>query len=240
VLFGCCGLRRAANFKLAWKARNGQNILISKRVFSLEFVVYRFVLRENIVLFQNVLKVETAENVRNTIQGMLLSVKRELAMLESRELGVQDGPWPLTVPHKCLENGAAGDTFRVEFGTSSIPYLALDPRPGLRIIDINDAYARATMTRRAALIGRPIFEVFPDNPDDPHADGVSNLYASLCAAADSRRPNAMPIQRYDIRDAGGRFVERYWRQLNTPVFNSAGRLNYLLHHTEDVTESRIT
>jgi PAS domain-containing protein len=207
-------------------------------IFSLEFVVYRFVLRENIALFQNVLKVETAENVRHTIQGMLLSVKRELAMLDSKEFGVQNGPWPPTVTHKCLENTVAGDTFRLQFGTSSTPYLALDPSPGLRIIDINDAYARVTMTRRAAVVGRPIFEVFPDNPDDPCADGVSNLYASLCAAADSRRPNAIPIQRYDIRDAGGRFVERHWRQLNTPMFDVEGRLNYVLHHAEDVTELR--
>jgi len=208
-------------------------------IFLLEFVVYRFVLRENIALFQNVLKVETAENVRQTIQGMLRSVKRELAMLESREFGVQNGPWPSTVARKCLENGAARDTLRVEFATSSTPYLALDPSPGLRIIDINDAYARATMTRRAAVLDRPIFEVFPDNPDDPCADGVSNLYASLCAAADSRRPDAMPIQRYDIRDTGGRFVERYWRQLNTPMFDLEGRLNYLLHRAEDVTEFRV-
>ena len=202
--------------------------------------MYRFVLRENIALFQNVLKVETAENVRHTIQGMLLSVKRELAMLESREFGVQNGPWPLNVTHKCLASSVAGDAFRLHFGISSTPYLALDPSPGLRIIDVNDAYARVTMTRRAAVVGRPIFEVFPDNPDDPCADGVSNLYASLCAAADSRRPNAVPIQRYDIRDAGGRFVERYRRQLNTPMFDLEGRLNYLLHHAEDVTEFRAT
>jgi len=208
--------------------------------FLLEFVVYRFVLRENIARFQNVLKVETAESVRHTIQGMLLSVKRELAMLESRDFGIQDGPWPLTVTHRCLENNANRDAFRVQFGTSPTPYLALDPRPGLHIIDINDAYARATMTGRVAVVGRPIFDVFPDNPDDPRADGVSNLYASLRAAADSRQPNAMPIQRYDIRDADGRFIERYWRQLNTPVFDSEGRLNYLLHHAEDVTELRVT
>jgi len=115
------------------EARNKQNVW-SPSDCSLEFVVYRFVLRENIALFQNVLKVETAENVRQTIQGMLRSVKRELAMLESREFGVQNGPWPLTMTHKCLENGAARDTFRVQFGSSSTPYLALDP-PGLRIID---------------------------------------------------------------------------------------------------------
>ena len=198
--------------------------------------MYRFVLRENIALFQNVLKVETAESVRHTIQGMLLSVRRELAMLDSKELGVQQGPWPLTMIHGSAENGANGEAFRLQFGSSAAPYLALDPGPGLHVIDINDAYAQATMTRRAAVVGRPIFEVFPDNPDDPRADGVSNLYASLRAAAESRQPNAMPIQRYDIRDADGRFVERYWRQLNTPVFDSEGRLDYLLLHTEDVTE----
>jgi hypothetical protein len=39
-------------------------------------------------------------------------------------------------------------------------YLALDPRPGLHIIDINDSYAHATMTTRAVVVGRPFFEVF--------------------------------------------------------------------------------
>jgi PAS domain-containing protein len=202
--------------------------------------VYRFVLRENIALFQNVLKVETAESVRHTIQGMLLSVRRELAILESNEFGVQDGPWPLSMTHGLLENGATVHRFRIQFGSSQIPYLALDPRPGLHIIDINEAYAHATMTTRAMVVGRLLFDVFPDNPDDPLADGVSNLYASLRAAVDSRRPNTMPIQRYDIRDVDGRFVERHWRQFNTPVFDAEGRLNYLLHHVEDVTEPRRT
>ena len=198
--------------------------------------MYRFVLRENIALFQNVLKVETAESVRHRIQGMLLSVRRELAMLESKQFGVQDGPWSLTVTHRFPKGEAARDTFRIRFASSPTPYLALDPRPGLHIIDVNDAYAEATMTRRAAVVGRPLFEVFPDNPDDPCADGVSNLYASLRTAVDSRRPNSIPIQRYDIRDADGRFVERYWRQRNVPVFDVEGRLDYLLHHAEDVTE----
>jgi PAS domain-containing protein len=207
----------------------------------LENIVYRFVLRENIARFQNVLKVETAESVRHTIEGMLRSVRRELAMLESKEFGVQDGPWPPSVTHRLLENGllengASGDTFRIQFGSSPIPYLALAPGPGLHIIDINDAYGHATLTRRAAVVGRPIFEVFPDNPDDPLSDGVSNLYASLRAAVDSRRSNTTPLQRYDIRDADGRFVERYWRQHNIPVFDSKGCLYYLLLRVEDVTK----
>jgi hypothetical protein len=40
-------------------------------------------------------------------------------------------------------------------------------------------------------VAGPFFEVFPDDPDNPLADGVSNLYPSLRAAFDSRRPNTM-------------------------------------------------
>ena len=35
------------------------------------------------------------------------------------------------------------------------------------------------MQQRERMIGRALFEVFPDKPDDPAADGVNNLRASL-------------------------------------------------------------
>ena len=101
--------------------------------------------------------------------------------------------------------------FQREFENSPLLYLILDPRPGLHIIDINGAYAQATMTTRAVVAGERLFNVFPDNPDDPFADGVSNLYASLRSAAETGRPHAMQIQRYDLRHPNGKFVERYWR-----------------------------
>lgn len=41
---------------------------------------------------------------------------------------------------------------------------------------IHDAYLQATMTDRADIVGRRLFEVFPD---DPAADGVRNVRASL-------------------------------------------------------------
>lgn len=53
------------------------------------------------------------------------------------------------------------------------------PGAGLGIVDINNAYAQVTMTKAADLRGNPLFDVFPDNPDDPLADGVSNLHAAL-------------------------------------------------------------
>ena len=107
--------------------------------------------------------------------------------------------------------------------------MVIDPRPGLHIVDINDAYAAATLTARAKAAGGKLFDVFPDNPDDPDADGVSNLYESIQRAANRGEPHTMMLQRYDVRDAGGQFVRRYWRPVNTPVFDDAGRLVYILH-----------
>jgi hypothetical protein len=49
------------------------------------------------------------------------------------------------------------------------------------------------MTSRHRLAGERLFDVFPDNPDDPPADGVSNLYASLRIAAETGQPHAMKI-----------------------------------------------
>ena len=44
-----------------------------------------------------------------------------------------------------------------------------------------------------------MFDVFPDNPDDPAANGVRNLRASLERVRETCAPDRMPIQRYDIR-----------------------------------------
>ncbi len=67
--------------------------------------------------------------------------------------------------------------FRLLF--ESAPGLHLVLAPDLRIVAVSDAYLRATMTIRAEIVGRGIFEVFPDNPQDPAATGVGNLRSSL-------------------------------------------------------------
>ncbi|WP_246755672.1 hypothetical protein [Bradyrhizobium sp. CCBAU 53338] len=45
----------------------------------------------------------------------------------------------------------------------------------------------------------------------------------------------MKVQRYDIRDPSGTFVERHWQPINSPIHDAAGHLVYLLHHVEDVS-----
>lgn len=115
--------------------------------------------------------------------------------------------------------------------------LVLDP--DLYLVAVNDAYLAATMTRRESILGRHLFEVFPDNPDDPQATGVANLAASLRRVVERRRADAMAVQKYDIRrpeDQGGGFEVRYWSPVNTPVVDEQGGLIYILHEVTDVTD----
>ena len=128
--------------------------------------------------------------------------------------------------------------FRALF--QSVPGLYLVLATDFRIVAVSDAYLRATMTEREKVLGRGIFEVFPDNPEDPNATGVSNLRASLLRALKERRAHTMPVQKYDIRRPaaeGGDFEERFWSPVNAPVIGDDGQVRYLIHRVEDVTES---
>jgi signal transduction histidine kinase len=121
----------------------------------------------------------------------------------------------------------------------SAPNLNLVLSPDLKIVAVTDAYLRATMTRREDILNRHIFEVFPDNPDDPAATGVDNLRTSLNRVLKERVPDTMAVQRYDIRkpeSEGGEFEERFWSPVNSPTFGPDGELTYIVHRVEDVTQ----
>src|SRR5436305_64964 len=104
--------------------------------------------------------------------------------------------------------------FEMLFKAAPGMYLVLAPDdPRFTIVAVNDAYSKATMTCPTDVVGRGLFEVFPDNPDDSNASGAANLLASLRRAIKLRRPDAMAVQKYDIRrpeQQGAEFEERYW------------------------------
>lgn len=116
--------------------------------------------------------------------------------------------------------------------------LAPDP-PRFTIVAASEAYLSATRTRREEIIGRPLFEVFPDNPAIPGAMGADNLTASLHKVIQSRKADQIPTQQYDIRTPEGEFEERYWELLSVPVFDDRGDLSYILHRAADMTEWKV-
>lgn len=107
--------------------------------------------------------------------------------------------------------------------------------PDFTIDAVSDEYLNATMTDRKGILGKHLFEVFPDNPDDKTADGENNLRASLNWVLNNKEIHRMAMQKYDIRNQDGTFEVRYWSPLNKPVLNERGEVIYLIHSVEDVT-----
>jgi PAS domain S-box-containing protein len=137
-------------------------------------------------------------------------------------------------------SGVAGlsSDFYALLEAAPTPFVVLAP-PDLRIVAVNDAYLRTTMTEREAILDRTLFDVFPDDPDDPNATGVRNLRASLERVLATRRADVMAVQHHPIRrpaETGGRFEERWWSPINTPVLGTSGEVAAIIHRVEDVTE----
>lgn len=127
--------------------------------------------------------------------------------------------------------------FKLLFESAPQLYLVLTPE--LIIVAASDAYLRATLTVRENILGRHLFEVFPDNPADASATGVRNLRASLDYVLQNRAPHTMAVQQYDIRPEESEsvdFQQRFWSPVNSPVFGENGEVIYIIHRVEDVTE----
>ena len=103
-------------------------------------------------------------------------------------------------------------------------------RPDLVIVAASDAYLAATMTAAGASSGRPVFDVFPDNPDDPATEGVRNLRASLAASCASGP--ATPCRSRSTTSSGRTRGRRLRGALLEPVQLARPRARRLgrLHH----------
>lgn len=104
----------------------------------------------------------------------------------------------------------------------------------LCFVEANQAYQRVTERTRGELIGRNIFDLFPN----PGAGG-RQLRESLQKVLDTGQPDTLALIPYAIPlpvSRGGGFEMRYWSAVHTPLFNSAGQVAYVLQNTVDVTE----
>lgn len=139
---------------------------------------------------------------------------------------------------KVFDDAGLAIDFRALFEASPTPFLVVSPAD-FAIVAVNNAYLRATMARREEIVGRRLFEVFPGNPDDPGADGVGNLRASLERVLINRRADAMAVQKFYIRRTsfgGSAFEERYWSPINIPVPGPNGGVACILHRVEAMAE----
>ena len=118
---------------------------------------------------------------------------------------------------KRAETEATEATFRRLFENVPGNYLIVQPED-YEIVAVSDAYLDATMTGRAEIMGKTLFEIFPNNPDDP-AEGAGNLRKSLERVVETGKSDTMPVTHYPIPDResdSDEFEERWWNPINSP------------------------
>lgn len=108
--------------------------------------------------------------------------------------------------------------------------------PDLTILGANRAYVQISGRGLDELVGRFIFDVFPDSPTE-EATGARTLRTSLERLLATGERDTMALQKYDVEvpDRPGVFEERYWSTVNIPVLDADGRVSLIAHRVEEVT-----
>ena len=128
---------------------------------------------------------------------------------------------------------AAAD-FRLLFEAAPDLLVVLDATDEHRFVATSDAYMESIMTEREAIIGRPVFEVFPDNMDDASAASHAALRVALGRVRATGVSEVLPIYQYNIRRTeadGGGYEARYWQTSVRPVYpGCAARVGQAARH----------
>jgi PAS domain S-box-containing protein len=105
------------------------------------------------------------------------------------------------------------------------------------VLDVNEGYLAASGRKREQLLGRNVFELFPENPGAPGDAGPAKLRDSLESVIASGEPHSMMPIRYDVEDPGrpGAFEERYWAVINTPLRSPDGSVVMIALKADEVT-----
>jgi PAS domain S-box-containing protein len=130
-----------------------------------------------------------------------------------------------------LQNAARLD-FRAMFEVLPSPYMVLDRN--LDYVDANPAYCRAVGRSRAELLGRNLFELFPNAGPEG-----GRLRASFERVFATGRTDVLALIPYPIPrpgSEGGEMDLRYWTATHVPLLDEHGDVAFLLQNTVDVTE----
>ncbi|MBV7696473.1 PP2C family protein-serine/threonine phosphatase [Streptomyces sp. TRM70350] len=128
----------------------------------------------------------------------------------------------------------------IDYGAvfQALPGMVALLTPELVYADVNEEFLRLSGRCRADVVGRYVFDAFPENPNDPAATGMRNLEASLRRVLASGERDAMALQQYDLECPGrpGQWEARYWSVVNAPVIGPDGKVALLVHRVEEVTD----
>ena len=136
-----------------------------------------------------------------------------------------------------FKNTISTDHYHRLFESSPSSFLILLPDADFTIVAVTDDYLSDTLTKRENILGKPVFEVFPDNPTEPESHSTKLLADSFRRVIATKSVDTMATLRYDVpKPDGTGFEERYWRPVNKVVLSANGEIIYIIHRAQDVTD----
>lgn len=126
------------------------------------------------------------------------------------------------------------------FQSLTSAYIVFDVNdPNFTIIEENEAHASVAMVNRADVIGKPLFEAFPDTSEEYVKTGVSELLESIRTVVATGKSDVMPLLNYDLKDQSGELATKYWSVSHHPLFDGDGKVCAVYQATEDITEKMV-
>ena len=139
-------------------------------------------------------------------------------------------------PNQCVFMRLPVD-FEAIFDHAPNPYVLLTP--DLEIAAANQAYLRVTASTREALIGRAMFEVFPNDREDPNNASKTQVMQSILKVFATGNADEVALVQYRapvMTEEGPVDRDRFWSATHTPIFAEDGKtVTFVLQHTVDVT-----
>lgn len=133
-------------------------------------------------------------------------------------------------------NTEVSPDFQLLFESCPGLFLVILPdAPKFTIVAVSDAYMLQNGITRKDILGKGVFEVFPENPNDLKAQGMTELMASFERVIQHKKSDKMPLLRYDLLNENSVYEPHYWLPINSPVLDMGGNLLYIINQAEDVT-----
>lgn len=137
-----------------------------------------------------------------------------------------------TPPRKTWD--VLGEALADVFDSVLAPFALLST--DLRYVAVNSAYCAIVGRTVDDMLGRLVFDVFPE-PEPSSEPSAAGLRYSLETALETGEPHTMPLLRYDVAEVDGEApVERYWHVSNVPIPRGDGTPWLVLNHPEEVTD----
>jgi PAS domain S-box-containing protein len=112
--------------------------------------------------------------------------------------------------------------------------------PHFTILEENQAHADIAMVKRTDIIGRPVFDVFPDVSEQYMETGVSLFKESVRKVIRTKQPDLMPNLKYDLVDKKGNVTQKIWSLVHYPVFDEDNNVIAVCQSTDDITDKILT